>query len=224
MQDTLSTHLGRAAGIFVFFLFLITPAMADCLGDQMACTNNCILSRSDLSCVNRCGERAQSCIQREYEESTGSSNNSDDLSYRDQYYDEDDEAETAPAISGSGRAYGTDPQQEAQRIVFTCNSRCAQAKSECNAGSQSACYRAAACQCQCFLDEDTTNAPSRNQWRQCVADNTAKADQLRGAPTVITPNQTTRLPSSRPQSYSTTPSTKKSNCPPGVWCAGAARD
>lgn len=105
--------------------------------------------------------------------------------------------ESAAAVSGSGRTIGGDPALEAQRIVSTCNSRCASEKNACDSGSQSACYRAAACQCQCFLDEDTTNSPARGQWRQCVADNTAKADQLKGAPTVISPNQTTQLPARR---------------------------
>lgn len=94
--------------------------------------------------------------------------------------------------AGSGRAAGSD----AQRIAATCDARCAGLKAQCERGGQSACYRAAACTCQCFLDEDD-GSPSRARWHQCVADNTARADALRSNATVYDPNKKNELPAYR---------------------------
>lgn len=58
-------------------------AGADCLTEQLACTNRCIaVDVRDTACTARCGQRAEACLQREEEQQSskgaGSSNEDDD--------------------------------------------------------------------------------------------------------------------------------------------------
>jgi polyferredoxin len=66
-------------------------------------------------------------------------------------------------------------QQQILKLTDACKGQCADQHAACRAGHLSACYRAAACQCQCMLKADPSN-PSSSQWRQCVQQNNAKAD------------------------------------------------
>jgi hypothetical protein len=80
----------------------------------------------------------------------------------------------------------------AQQIASACNSHCSDLTSQCRnqtqGRNQEPCYRAAACQCQCFL-KHAPDSPNAGQWRQCVADNSANAERLRSNATVFDPNR-----------------------------------
>jgi hypothetical protein len=80
----------------------------------------------------------------------------------------------------------------AQQIASTCNNRCSGLTSQCRnqtqGRNQEPCYRAAACQCQCFL-EHAPDSPNAGQWRQCATENSANAERLRSNATVFEPNR-----------------------------------
>jgi hypothetical protein len=91
--------------------------------------------------------------------------------------------------SGSVSVPGSLAQRDAdiaQNLTNQCNTQCAPLKNAC-AGSppgQSACYRAAACICECFLRSDprpvTPVIQSTHQkWQQCVTQNRATANSLK---------------------------------------------
>lgn len=67
--------------------------------------------------------------------------------------------------------------QKAQQIARLCSSQCAADQSACKGDNVGACYRAAACKCECSLQQDPTN-PASAQWKQCVQRNRANADAL----------------------------------------------
>jgi len=58
-----------------------------------------------------------------------------------------------------------------------CGNQCLRQQSLCKEGSMSECYRAAACKCDCLLQQDATNALN-DHWRQCVQQNNAKAEGI----------------------------------------------
>jgi polyferredoxin len=65
-------------------------------------------------------------------------------------------------------------QQKARDMARACNVQCAQLQSSCKNHSMEGCYRAAACRCECSLQQDPVNAAG-NEWRQCVARNLERA-------------------------------------------------
>jgi len=67
-------------------------------------------------------------------------------------------------------------QQQILKLSGACKGQCEDQHAACKAGQLSACFRAAACQCQCMLKTDPTN-PSSAQWQQCVKINNEKAEQ-----------------------------------------------
>lgn len=67
-------------------------------------------------------------------------------------------------------------QQQILKLAGACKGQCEAQHAACQAGQLSACFRAAACQCQCMLKADPTN-PSSAQWQQCVKTNNEKAEQ-----------------------------------------------
>ena len=68
-------------------------------------------------------------------------------------------------------------QLKERSLVNTCNKQCEPQQQLCKGSNLGECYRAAACKCSCFLQQDPTNA-SGSQWQQCVKSNTDKADSL----------------------------------------------
>jgi polyferredoxin len=66
-------------------------------------------------------------------------------------------------------------QQKILQLTAACKGSCSDQHAACKSGNLAACYRAAACQCQCLLQTDPAN-PSSGQWRQCVQQNNAKAE------------------------------------------------
>lgn len=91
----------------------------------------------------------------------------------------------------------TAAQQQANRLAELCRSQCMVQLSGCKAGAMADCYRATACQCQCSLEREPSNALS-GAWRQCVQDNTAKASGLR-VPQAGSANTTAASSGSRQQ-------------------------
>ncbi len=69
-------------------------------------------------------------------------------------------------------------QQKALQIASVCNSQCSQQQALCKGGSMAECYLAAACKCECFLQQDASNTSS-GKWRQCIQKNKANAEALR---------------------------------------------
>lgn len=65
-------------------------------------------------------------------------------------------------------------QQKARAIAWICNEQCAQQESACRNRSMEGCYRAAACRCQCSLQQDPASVAG-SEWRQCVEKNSARA-------------------------------------------------
>jgi len=55
-----------------------------------------------------------------------------------------------------------------------CQTQCISERRACQSGNVAACYRSAACECQCQLTRDP-GSPSSNTWRQCVINSTANA-------------------------------------------------
>lgn len=70
---------------------------------------------------------------------------------------------------------GYKEQQTIQRIAHVCNSQCASVQASCNGKNIAGCYRAAACKCECSLQQDPANE-SAESWRQCVKDSNAHAE------------------------------------------------
>ena len=68
-------------------------------------------------------------------------------------------------------------QLKQQKLISLCNNRCEPQQVTCRKGSMAACYRAAACKCECFLQQDPAN-PSIGHWQQCVRENTGKAERI----------------------------------------------
>lgn len=68
-------------------------------------------------------------------------------------------------------------QQKIQLLARVCNKQCAQLQSSCNGNHMEGCYRAAACKCECSLQQDPAN-PSSNAWHQCVQKNNERAEAL----------------------------------------------
>jgi len=68
-------------------------------------------------------------------------------------------------------------QLKERQLVNTCNTQCKAQQVSCKGGSMAACYRAAACKCECYLQQEPDNI-SGVQWRQCVQQNSAKAESL----------------------------------------------
>lgn len=68
-------------------------------------------------------------------------------------------------------------QLKERQVARVCNSQCEPHQLSCKNGSMDQCYRAAACKCECYLQQDPSNA-SRGQWRQCIQQNTMKAEAL----------------------------------------------
>lgn len=69
-------------------------------------------------------------------------------------------------------------QQKAQQISRVCNEQCVQQQSSCKSGSLEGCSLAAACRCECFLQQDPTS-PASGEWKQCVQRSKASAEVLR---------------------------------------------
>jgi hypothetical protein len=72
---------------------------ADCIGEQLACTNRCIaVNVRDTACTTRCGQRAEACLRREEErEKPDSDGDSSSIDTED-----DDAPQPAPARTPSG--------------------------------------------------------------------------------------------------------------------------
>jgi polyferredoxin len=68
-------------------------------------------------------------------------------------------------------------QQKTLRIASVCNSQCSQQQTLCKGGSLAECYLAAACKCECFLQQDKSSTSSA-QWSQCIQKNRANAKAL----------------------------------------------
>ena len=69
-------------------------------------------------------------------------------------------------------------QQRMQQTGRVCNLQCAQQQQSCKNGSLEGCSRAAACKCECFLQQDP-ESPSSKEWRQCVQSSNASAEILK---------------------------------------------
>ncbi|MBI1175474.1 MAG: 4Fe-4S binding protein [Sideroxydans sp.] len=70
-------------------------------------------------------------------------------------------------------------QQKILQLTGVCKGQCSAQHAACTAGNLSACYEAAACECQCLLKADPSS-PSSGAWQQCVQQNTAKAAAVSG--------------------------------------------
>jgi hypothetical protein len=68
-------------------------------------------------------------------------------------------------------------QLKERQIARVCNSQCESQQALCKGGSMAECYRAAACKCDCYLQQDPSNIAS-GQWRQCIQQNASKADAM----------------------------------------------
>lgn len=68
-------------------------------------------------------------------------------------------------------------QLKERTLVNICNKQCEPQQISCKDGNMGECYRAAACKCSCFLQQDPSNVAS-GQWQQCVKQNTGKANSL----------------------------------------------
>lgn len=66
-------------------------------------------------------------------------------------------------------------QQKARQIAEICDLQCMTQQISCKAGTIASCYRKAACQCQCYLQQNPSN-PSSSEWLQCVKKNTENAE------------------------------------------------
>jgi polyferredoxin len=69
-------------------------------------------------------------------------------------------------------------QQKLQQTGRICNVQCAQQQLSCKSGSLEGCSRAAACRCDCNLQQEP-ESPSSNEWRQCVQRSNASAEVLK---------------------------------------------
>ncbi len=68
-------------------------------------------------------------------------------------------------------------QLKEREVTRVCNNQCEPHQLSCKNGNMDQCYRAAACKCECYLQQDPSNASSE-QWRLCIQQNTAKAEAL----------------------------------------------
>lgn len=68
-------------------------------------------------------------------------------------------------------------QQKAFEIGRVCTNQCARQQTACKTGKIGECYLAAACKCECYLQQDP-QSPSRAQWQQCVDRNRENAGTL----------------------------------------------
>ena len=80
-------------------------------------------------------------------------------------------------------------QQKARDVARICSAQCVQQQASCKSRSMEGCYRAAACRCECSLQQDPGN-PARDEWKQCVARNLQHAETERA--------RITQLPGSKP--------------------------
>jgi hypothetical protein len=69
-------------------------------------------------------------------------------------------------------------QFKVQQMGRVCNVQCVDKLASCKGGSLEGCSRAAACKCECYLQQDPTNSAS-NEWKQCVQRSNASADVLK---------------------------------------------
>jgi len=65
-----------------------------------------------------------------------------------------------------------------QQLDSLCRSQCSSEEKGCKNGSQFDCYQAAACACECFL-ENVPDNPNRGAWNECVRNNNANAEKVR---------------------------------------------
>ena len=70
-------------------------------------------------------------------------------------------------------------QLKERQLAKVCNSQCETQQQSCKGGDMGACYRAAACKCACYLEQDPGNEAS-GRWQQCVQQNTANARERAG--------------------------------------------
>jgi polyferredoxin len=80
-------------------------------------------------------------------------------------------------------------QQKARDVARICSAQCVQQQASCKSRSMEGCYRAAACRCECSLQQDPGN-PAKDEWKQCVARNLQHAETER--------TRITQLPGSKP--------------------------
>lgn len=208
--------------------FLSAAVQADCDSVHTACSDRCtnaaLAALTDPrtsarleACFGRCNEAFERCTERQ---EAARSRDGDP-----------DEPEALPqsqwqsgALSGSGRDLSgpeaSGGAAEASSIVAACNDRCSRVQASCRAGTQSDCYRAAACQCDCFAGRAPRH-PDVAKWRQCVRDNTASAEALRGSPNAAfssTPSPRSNVEPPRPPA----PEPPRQRCSLSS-CANAAR-
>lgn len=69
-------------------------------------------------------------------------------------------------------------QFKVQQMGRVCNVQCDEQQTSCKKGSLEGCSRAAACKCECYLQQDPNN-PASNEWRQCVQRSNASAEVLK---------------------------------------------
>lgn len=66
-------------------------------------------------------------------------------------------------------------QQKNREVGRVCTAQCAAQQGACKDHNMESCYRAAACKCDCYLQQDPLNA-AHADWQQCVDRNTAHAE------------------------------------------------
>ncbi len=69
-------------------------------------------------------------------------------------------------------------QLKTQLMGRVCNTQCSEQQSSCKEGSLEGCSRAAACKCECYLQQDPTNSSSKD-WQLCVQRSKASAEVLK---------------------------------------------
>lgn len=69
-------------------------------------------------------------------------------------------------------------QHKVQLLTEACKGQCSVQHAACESGKLAACFRAAACECQCML-KAAPDSPSSGSWQQCVKQNTAKAETMK---------------------------------------------
>lgn len=103
----------RTHVLLLLMTCISTPLLADCLNDQMICNNNCIMNinrTKDYNCVNRCGERAQACMQQQFNNSSGNQDYGYNNPRNHQNPVDDDEEDNSPPppTRNYQRAYPSD--------------------------------------------------------------------------------------------------------------------
>lgn len=66
-------------------------------------------------------------------------------------------------------------QLKAREVARICGEQCAPQQILCKTGNMVGCYRAAACKCECSLQQDPSN-PAAAEWQQCAQRNRASAE------------------------------------------------